>query len=760
MKAWGNGEYWGCGSEFDPDWMLTSEQLELRDKLVELCRTTIRPKATTSDQDYIYPRESLNALSCLNLLGLLVPKSLGGLGANFTCCAMVVETIARYGCPSTALVYCMHLVATSMLLYRHSDNATLTNFLKEMNEKKLVGTSVHSDPATGGHFWFPLCSKSKFVSENTVRLLKYGSWATSAGHADFYAVVTMSPHNEGDASNMTAVLCFKDEIRAFSEDWRALGMHGNMSGELIVDCELPTHRIIGKPGDGKGNNGEAATSAFVVAASACWNGIAMACMDVAKKHVTRNAHGDVGMRVCDYPIIQDYFGTCMCSTTAARLSLFSLCQGLDKATNNNDWSLETTLKMPRSAYTFWQFQVKEITSENVSKVSDLMLKACGGTGYKRELGLERLLRDGKAGSVMAPTTEVLHSIIGQALLLGPQSLDFWVQNPNKRVLHQEMSKMSLSEKEDFLKTLQQEITQEKASPMEKPYEDFDNPFNTSPVRYLGKEFTNGRKFHSALNPEAWISFTLKSKIDLTKKMTSFCFSLPDGANHSGLIPGQYIQVQVAIPDHGAHRRFFSPVSLADDPTVLELVLRYESHGIVSEYFRNLKIGDTIECRGPCGGFEYSPNSLDEVTLLASGGGITPGLQLLRTILASEADRTKLKLIFYSETQDDILYKTELDQYAATNAKFEVIHTLGEAPADWGEEEGFIDVSKLDKHVSKNQTDKHKILICGGPNMSLCCCHGLRLLGYKSSQIFVFGQFGAEQIKRVYGRNAPLSSHCC
>ena len=27
-------------------------------------------------------------------------------------------------------------------------------------------------------------------------------------------------------------------------------------------------------------------------------------MDLAKKHVTRKAHADVGMRVCDYPTIQ------------------------------------------------------------------------------------------------------------------------------------------------------------------------------------------------------------------------------------------------------------------------------------------------------------------------------------------------------------------------------------------------------------------------------------------------------------------------
>ena len=41
--------------------------------------------------------------------------------------------------------------------------------------------------------------------------------------------------------------------------------------------------------------------------TSCWNGISLACMDVAKKHVTKKSHADAGKRICDYPIIQvDY----------------------------------------------------------------------------------------------------------------------------------------------------------------------------------------------------------------------------------------------------------------------------------------------------------------------------------------------------------------------------------------------------------------------------------------------------------------------
>lgn len=66
-------------------------------------------------------------------------------------------------------------------------------------------------------------------------------------------------------------------------------------------------------------------------------------MDLAKKHVMRKAHADVGMRICDYPSIQDYFGDCLSSTSTSRAFSLMMCQIMDKVTNNNDWTLHSDL---------------------------------------------------------------------------------------------------------------------------------------------------------------------------------------------------------------------------------------------------------------------------------------------------------------------------------------------------------------------------------------------------------------------------------
>ena len=108
----------GISSEWSPQWMLSTEQLALQAELIAVCQSTMRPNAVESDKNYVYPRKNFEALAAMGLMGLTVPKELGGRGESHLCAAMVVETIARYGCPSTAMCYTMHLGACAAALLR------------------------------------------------------------------------------------------------------------------------------------------------------------------------------------------------------------------------------------------------------------------------------------------------------------------------------------------------------------------------------------------------------------------------------------------------------------------------------------------------------------------------------------------------------------------------------------------------------------------------------------------------------------------
>lgn len=75
-KRWGNSEYPGLNFQFDPQWTLTNEQKSLQQQLIHLCKTTLRPNAIQSDKSYLYPRENLQALAKMGLLGLIIPKGI------------------------------------------------------------------------------------------------------------------------------------------------------------------------------------------------------------------------------------------------------------------------------------------------------------------------------------------------------------------------------------------------------------------------------------------------------------------------------------------------------------------------------------------------------------------------------------------------------------------------------------------------------------------------------------------------------------
>jgi len=81
-KMWGEEPFWGLGYEWDPDWVLTERQKELRATLIGLCEQELRDNAKRSDDELLFPRRNLELLGEHGFLALTVPEEYGGLGEN------------------------------------------------------------------------------------------------------------------------------------------------------------------------------------------------------------------------------------------------------------------------------------------------------------------------------------------------------------------------------------------------------------------------------------------------------------------------------------------------------------------------------------------------------------------------------------------------------------------------------------------------------------------------------------------------------
>ena len=457
-KTWGSEPFWGLGYEWDPDWVLTERQKELRALLIELCEKEMRANAKRSDDELLFPRRNLELLAEHGLLGLTVSQEYGGLGENHVAFSMTCETIARYGCASTAMCYAMHIGAVMAIMYRPTE-ALIDKYIRPLRSGR-IGTLSYSDPETGSHFWYPISSGAE-RSGSGYKVRKKASWTTSAGFADFYVVQTTSPDFSG-YDDLSVWVVDGEDVEAQPALWDALGLRGNQSGPLEVpDVEIPAEQLIGPVGDGAASNDEIVDPVLLIGSSSVWNGIALGAIDIAKRHTTRKRHVDVGLRVADYPTIQDYVGECLMDTNANRLFVLSVAQAMDSVTDDNTKTLAVG-DTGRANYLHWAWQIKFEAAKNVAQVVDKMLHACGGSGFKRDLELERYLRDGKAGWVMGPTNEVLRQFVGKAVLLGFDSLDYWNQSYNRRAVENEVKKLDADGKRRLAEQLMAQAAKDEA----------------------------------------------------------------------------------------------------------------------------------------------------------------------------------------------------------------------------------------------------------------------------------------------------------
>src|SRR4051812_49642898 len=189
-KMWGGEPFWGLGYEWDPNWVLTDRQKELREQLIGLCEKEMRANAKRSDDELLFPRRNLELMGEHGFLSLTVPEEYGGLGENHVAFSMVCETVARYGCASTAMCYVMHMAAVNTIMLRPTPEL-IEKYIRPLNSGKL-GTLSYSNPETGSHLWYPVSFGAE-PSNGSYKDPKKASCTTSARFPDLHVAQITAP---------------------------------------------------------------------------------------------------------------------------------------------------------------------------------------------------------------------------------------------------------------------------------------------------------------------------------------------------------------------------------------------------------------------------------------------------------------------------------------------------------------------------------------------------------------------------------------
>ncbi|KAI4871947.1 hypothetical protein NFI96_002732 [Prochilodus magdalenae] len=271
------------------------------------------------------------------------------------------------------------------------------------------------------------------------------------------------------------------------------------------------------------------------------------------------------------------------------------------------------------------------------------------------------------------------------------------------------------------------------------------------------------KFPKTLqDPTVKYPLPLVDKEEITHDTKKFRFSLPSPAHVLGLPVGQHVYLSAKV-NGSLVIRAYTPVSSDEDQGFVDLVVKvyfknthpnYPDGGKMSQYLNDMKIGDTIDFRGPNGLLVYNGNGqfairpdkksdaklrkFRHVGMIAGGTGVTPMLQLIRTITADPTDNTKCSLIFANQTEKDILLRKELDEVLKSHPdKLDLWYTLDKPPQGWKYSTGFVDAAMIKEHLPPPASDV-LIVLCGPPPMiQNACLPNLAKLGYKEENTFAY-----------------------
>ena len=105
--------------------------------------------ATLVDEEGRFPAEAIAMIKEQLLMGIFVPRELGGEGATMTEAAEVCYTLGR-ACASTGMIYAMHLVKVACIVNHGMGVPWQENILRRLDLEQLLFASSTTEGMGGG----------------------------------------------------------------------------------------------------------------------------------------------------------------------------------------------------------------------------------------------------------------------------------------------------------------------------------------------------------------------------------------------------------------------------------------------------------------------------------------------------------------------------------------------------------------------------------------------------------------------------------
>jgi len=373
------------------DYLLTEEQLMIRDLARQIAVEKIVPVRAELDEHNKFPTDIIKAMAQADLMGLYIPEEYGGMGRGSLDFYIAIEEISK-ACLGVSTTYAANALGTYPILLFGSDEQKKKYLPDIAAGKKLVAfglTEANAGSDASGIQTTAKLEGNEYVLNGTKQ------WITNGGEADIYTIIAITDKSKGPRGASAFVVEKGTPGFTFGKKENKMGIRASSTTELIYNnCRIPKENLIGKQGMG-----------FIVAmktldssrAGVGSQGVGVAqgaideCIKFAKGRV------QFGQPVTSFQAIQHMLADMQTMTEAARSLVYNAARMIDSGAK--DFSRASAM-------------AKLFATDTAMKVTTDAVQVMGGSGYMKEYPVEKMMRDAKILQIYEGTNQIQRTVIG------------------------------------------------------------------------------------------------------------------------------------------------------------------------------------------------------------------------------------------------------------------------------------------------------------------------------------------------------------
>jgi acyl-CoA dehydrogenase family protein 9 len=401
------GLFWG---KFVADWVfpypkLSDAQTALTQSAVrevtQFCEQHLDPAKIDREADI--PREVIDGLAQLGVLGMTAPVAMGGRGFNQLGYGKILEVIGGR-CSSTAIFVNAHHTIGMRALLLFGTEEQKTKWLPDLIHGRKLAAFALTEPEAGSDA--ANVQTTATLSDDGTHYILNGEkrYITNGSIADVLTVMAKMKVPGKEGYSISAFLVTPD-MSGFSiteARMEKLGIRGTATARLAFqNMPVPVGNVLGPIGKGL----KVALTVLDFGRTtfgACCTGAAKTCVDLAVNHA--RTRKQFGRTLAEFELVQQKLGR-MAAWTYAMEAMTSVTAGIIDA-GFEDYMLETAM-------------LKVWSTERLWTIVNDAFQIHGGAAYFTDRPLERMLRDHRINQIGEGANEVLLSFIALTGMRGP-----------------------------------------------------------------------------------------------------------------------------------------------------------------------------------------------------------------------------------------------------------------------------------------------------------------------------------------------------